>query len=480
MVRAHLAGGAGSVTGILPGSSVQAAVGGSNAGAISSADQTKLNALFIPTGNGIPHVVSGVLQAAATLLVDADVSATAAIAGSKVSPIFGAQTVTTSAGLAAPSGIRVQGSDLFAKHRGRFELHAFKRGNGDAQSASHRRNYGGHPSHCAAHRGRYLRGHRQPDGCLSHDLRRVVGRYGLDPAGDDRHGRLRRHQLRVRLGRFGRGSAAPDGDHDPCRQRDHDNTQIYKIPAQYYRGVCDVLTVLAPVGGGTVQIAVGTTTAGAQIIPVTTIGAAGTTIASGTADTFANAAQALYLQVVTSARSLSPGRCDSPADTGRLMAPMASWCETRVRASAGAPTITSVFPPILPTAGGSAVFAGTNLSGATAATICGVSCTVTGSTSTTATVTVGALSATAGTPGSVSVTTSGGTATLSSSFVVPATYCDNHDASIAASVHSSAGSISQVDGKTAQGTLSRLPEQTSPRCTPPIERAQYDRFRQRE
>ncbi len=45
-----------------------------------------------PTGTGIPHVVAGVQNAAASLIVNADVHASAAIAGSKVAPDFLTQT----------------------------------------------------------------------------------------------------------------------------------------------------------------------------------------------------------------------------------------------------------------------------------------------------------------------------------------------------------------------------------------------------
>lgn len=48
------------------------------------------SAAFVPTGTGIPHIVANVEQATATLIVNADVSASAAIAGSKINPAFGA------------------------------------------------------------------------------------------------------------------------------------------------------------------------------------------------------------------------------------------------------------------------------------------------------------------------------------------------------------------------------------------------------
>jgi hypothetical protein len=49
----------------------------------------------VPTGTGVPSIVGGVQQAAAALITDALVSTTAAIAGTKVSPNFGAQTIAT-------------------------------------------------------------------------------------------------------------------------------------------------------------------------------------------------------------------------------------------------------------------------------------------------------------------------------------------------------------------------------------------------
>ncbi len=48
-----------------------------------------------PTGTGIPHIVSGVYNGATSLIVDADVNAAAAIAGSKIDPNFSGQTITT-------------------------------------------------------------------------------------------------------------------------------------------------------------------------------------------------------------------------------------------------------------------------------------------------------------------------------------------------------------------------------------------------
>lgn len=60
-----------------------------------------------PTGTGIPHIVSGAQNAAASLIVNADVNAAAAIDGTKVSPNFGAGNIVTtgSASLGvAPAG----------------------------------------------------------------------------------------------------------------------------------------------------------------------------------------------------------------------------------------------------------------------------------------------------------------------------------------------------------------------------------------
>jgi hypothetical protein len=55
-----------------------------------------------PTGTGIPHVVSGVQAAAASLIVNADVNAAAAIAVSKLAPAgTNGHVLTTSAGVAA-------------------------------------------------------------------------------------------------------------------------------------------------------------------------------------------------------------------------------------------------------------------------------------------------------------------------------------------------------------------------------------------
>lgn len=55
-----------------------------------------------PTGTGIPHVVSGVQAAAASLIVNADVDAAAALAASKLAPAgTNGHVLTTVAGVAA-------------------------------------------------------------------------------------------------------------------------------------------------------------------------------------------------------------------------------------------------------------------------------------------------------------------------------------------------------------------------------------------
>ncbi len=56
-----------------------------------------------PTGTGLAKVSGGAWSAAASTLVDADVSSSAAIAGTKVSPAFGSQNVSTSGTLASGS-----------------------------------------------------------------------------------------------------------------------------------------------------------------------------------------------------------------------------------------------------------------------------------------------------------------------------------------------------------------------------------------
>ncbi len=53
------------------------------------------SAATVPTGTGVRKVVAGVEDAAASLIVNADVDAAAAIAGTKVAPDFGAQNITT-------------------------------------------------------------------------------------------------------------------------------------------------------------------------------------------------------------------------------------------------------------------------------------------------------------------------------------------------------------------------------------------------
>jgi hypothetical protein len=56
---------------------------------------------IVPTGTGVPKIVGGVQQAAAALVVDADVSATAAIAVAKLAPSgTNGQVLTTTAGVA--------------------------------------------------------------------------------------------------------------------------------------------------------------------------------------------------------------------------------------------------------------------------------------------------------------------------------------------------------------------------------------------
>lgn len=51
------------------------------------------------TGTGLLKVAAGVVATAGALLLNADVDAAAAIAGSKISPVFGAQLITTTTGL---------------------------------------------------------------------------------------------------------------------------------------------------------------------------------------------------------------------------------------------------------------------------------------------------------------------------------------------------------------------------------------------
>ncbi len=52
-----------------------------------------------PTGTGIPHVIAGVTQAASSLIVDADVNAAAAVAGTKIAPDFGSAQVVKAGGV---------------------------------------------------------------------------------------------------------------------------------------------------------------------------------------------------------------------------------------------------------------------------------------------------------------------------------------------------------------------------------------------
>lgn len=76
-----------------------------------------------PTGTGLAKVTAGTFDAASSLLVNADVNVAAAIAGTKVSPDFGTQNVTTTgrallgaaprhtfALVAAPNGVTVVGA----------------------------------------------------------------------------------------------------------------------------------------------------------------------------------------------------------------------------------------------------------------------------------------------------------------------------------------------------------------------------------
>lgn len=59
-------------------------------------DETGSGALmFAPTGTGLPHIVAGVLQAASSLLVNADVDPAAAIALSKLAPIVATENIAT-------------------------------------------------------------------------------------------------------------------------------------------------------------------------------------------------------------------------------------------------------------------------------------------------------------------------------------------------------------------------------------------------
>lgn len=54
-----------------------------------------------PTGTGFRHVTVGAEDAAAKLVADADVDATAAIAGTKIAPDFGAQSIVTTGAVQA-------------------------------------------------------------------------------------------------------------------------------------------------------------------------------------------------------------------------------------------------------------------------------------------------------------------------------------------------------------------------------------------
>lgn len=68
------------------------------------------NKVVQATGSGIPHIVSGVLSAAASLIVDGDVNAAAAIAGTKVAPNFGAQQIATTGSVAVGSSVATTGT----------------------------------------------------------------------------------------------------------------------------------------------------------------------------------------------------------------------------------------------------------------------------------------------------------------------------------------------------------------------------------
>jgi len=65
-----------------------------------------------PTGTGVPKIVGGVQQGAAALVVDADVSSGAAIAGTKVAPNFGAQTIQTTGGLSVQASASIGGATV--------------------------------------------------------------------------------------------------------------------------------------------------------------------------------------------------------------------------------------------------------------------------------------------------------------------------------------------------------------------------------
>lgn len=62
-----------------------------------------------PTGTGFRHVTSGTEDAAAKLVENADVDAAAAIAGSKISPDFGAQNIVTT-GTLTSAGATMHGT----------------------------------------------------------------------------------------------------------------------------------------------------------------------------------------------------------------------------------------------------------------------------------------------------------------------------------------------------------------------------------
>lgn len=65
-----------------------------------------------PTGTGFAHITAGVQDAAAKLVVNADVGAAAAIAGTKIAPDFGAQDVVTT-GVYKGGGATVASAGVF-------------------------------------------------------------------------------------------------------------------------------------------------------------------------------------------------------------------------------------------------------------------------------------------------------------------------------------------------------------------------------
>lgn len=113
----NLAGGAGYVTGTLPaGNQASQTMGGDVSGTTASATVAKINGSSVPVGGSL--TTGAILQATGAsalgyaLLADANVSASAAISGSKVNPNFGSQTVTTTGNVSA-GGATVSGSGAF-------------------------------------------------------------------------------------------------------------------------------------------------------------------------------------------------------------------------------------------------------------------------------------------------------------------------------------------------------------------------------